>query len=355
MKRYGYLWDSLISFENLARAAKKARKGKQNHDYVQRFDFGLEYELVNLQRELVTQTYCPGPFRSRWITRPKTRMISAAPFRDRVVHHSVMNILEPILDHHFHCDSYACRKGKGTHAAVDRLQRMMQKNRYLLQCDICKFFPSIDHAILKQLFRKRIKDKKLLWLMDLIVDHSNEQETVLSWFPGDDLLTPVERRRGLPIGNLTSQWFANWYLDGLDHFVTSGLGIGNYIRYCDDFLLLHDDRSYLKEAIVQIQHYLTEHRLRLHQGKLHIRPVSAGVRFVGYRVWPSRRTLPKANVRGFQHRVRWMQQAYRTGQIDFDSVKSRLAGWMGHARHANSKKLLERLSKDWVFTRCSSI
>lgn len=354
MKRYGYLWDRTVCFDNLSRAARLAGRGKRKNSCVQRFEFDLEHELIRLQEELITRVYRPGSFRSHWITRPKARMISAAPFRDRVVHHALMNVLEPIIDKHFHPDSFACRKGKGAHAAADRLQRFMQDRRYALQCDIRKFFPSIDHQILKQLFRTRIKDGKFLWLMDLIVDHSNPQELVQLWFAGDDLFAPVERRRGLPIGNLTSQWFANWYLDGLDHFVTSGLEIGGYVRYCDDFVLLHNDRARLHDAKDRISEWLEKRRLRLHQGKLQIRPVRAGVRFVGYRIWPTHRLLPKDNVRAFRRRVRWMRNAYAAGRIDSDAVKQRLAGWLGHAGKADSKKLLARLQQDWVFSRCSS-
>lgn len=162
---------------------------------------------------------------SHWIDRPKRRLISAAPYRDRVVHHALMNVLEPILERRFHPHSYACRKGKGTHAAADRLQNLMRRRRYALQCDVRKFFPSIDHLLLKGTCRRFVKDGRVLGLLDLIIDHSNEQEAVVEWFAGDDLWAPWERRRGLPIGNLTSQWLANAYLDDLDHFVTSRLGI----------------------------------------------------------------------------------------------------------------------------------
>ena len=157
-----------------------------------------EWQLLRLQRELREGGYRPGPFTTHWIDRPKPRLISAAPYRDRVVHHALMNVLEPILDRHFHPDSYACRKGKGTHAAADRLQQLMRRYRYTLQCDIRKFFPSIDHELLKASSAGLVKDRRVLALMDLIVDHSNEQEPVEDWFPGDDLFTPAGRRRGCP-------------------------------------------------------------------------------------------------------------------------------------------------------------
>lgn len=351
MKRYGNLWDRIISWENLVLAARKAQRGKRDRDSVQRFNFRQENELLRLQRELQNHTYRPGKFSTHWLYRPKRRLISAAPYRDRVVHHALMNILEPILDGHFHRDSYACRKGKGTHAAADRLQRLMQRYRYALQCDIRKFFPSIDHELLKTAFRRLIKDKSTLWLMDLIVSNSNNQPTELCWFEGDDLFTPLERRKGLPIGNLTSQWFANWMLNDLDHYITSHLGIGAYVRYCDDFVLLHSDSKALKDALAGVRQFLSARRLRLHDRKSFVRPVRAGITFVGYRFWPTHRLLKKENVRRFSHRVRWMKKAYADGRMDWEAVKLRLDSWMGHAGHTDSKLLVKKLSQEWKFKR----
>jgi retron-type reverse transcriptase len=318
---------------------------------VQSFNFQQERELLRIQEELQTGTYRPGEFRTHRISEPKPRLISAAPYRDRVVHHALMNVLEPILDRHFHPHSYACRQGKGTHAAADRLQALMCGHRYALQGDVRKFFPSIDHEHLKATFRRLIKDRRVLWLMDLIVDSSNEQEAVQEWFEGDDLLTPGERRRGLPIGNLTSQWFANWMLNDLDHFVTSRLGIGAYVRYCDDFILLHNDREVLKDVAVRVRERLADMRLRLHEQKLFVRPVRAGLTFVGYRTWPTHRLVRKENVRRFRRRVRWLRQAYAEGVIDWQDIKPRLQSWMAHARQANSERLIRRLSREWRFSR----
>ena len=351
MKRYGGLWDNVISWDNLLRAAHKARRGKRDRAAVQRFEFGLESELLALQRALVEGTYRPGKFTTHWISRPKPRLISAAPYRDRVVHHVVMNVLEPLFDRHMHPHSYACRKGKGSHAATTCLQRLMCRRRYFAQCDIRKYFPSIDHEILKGLFLRLFKDRRVLGLMDLIVDHSNEQEPMVNYFQGDDLFEPHRRRRGLPIGNLTSQWLANWYLTGLDHFITSHLRIGAYVRYCDDFVLLADDRQELAEAVVAVREYLAGLRLRLHEGKLAIRPVRSGARFVGFRVWPTHRIIRKENVRAFRRRVRAMRRAYAAGELDWDDIKPRLDGWIGHARQASSVRLLRRLSREWRFTR----
>jgi RNA-directed DNA polymerase len=351
MKRYGNLWDRLVSWDNLLLAARKARRGKRDRAAVQRFEFDLEANLLAIHREFVSGTYRPGGFTTHWITRPKPRLISAAPYRDRVVHHALMNVLEPILERHSHPHSYACRKGKGTHAAADRLQVLLGRYRYFVQFDIRKYFPSIDHGILKGLFRRLVKDRRVLWLMDMIVDNSNEQEPIAEYFPADDLFTPHERRRGLPIGNLTSQWFANWYLTPLDHFVTSRLGLGGYVRYCDDFILCHDDRRVLAAAADEVRRFLAGLRLRIHERKLSIRPTRAGTAFVGYRLWAGHRLVRKANVREFRQRVRWMRRAYAAGALDWNDIKPRLASWIGHARQANSERLLRRLCREWQFMR----
>ena len=355
MKRYGNLWESMVSWDNLVLAARKAQRRKRDRVAVQSFNFDLERELLRLQRELESGSYKPGQFHSHWIYRPKCRLISAAPYRDRVVHHALMNVLEPILDRHLHFDSYACRKNKGTHAAANRLQSLMRRYSYALQCDIRKYFPSIDHQILKATFRRLIKDNRALCLMDLIVDYSNEQEKVVHWFDGDDLFTPIERPKGLPIGNLTSQWFANWMLNDLDHFITSGLGIGGYVRYCDDSVLLHNDRQVLKDALMEIGQYLGQIRMRLHERKLSIRPVRAGLTFVGYRIWPTHRLIRKANVKLFRRRVRWMKGAYANRTIDWEDIKIRLDSWMGHARQADSEQLIRRLSREWRFRRDETV
>jgi len=351
VKRVGGLWEQIVTWPNLVLAAQKAQRGKRTRHDVLNFNFRLEEELLALQEELTEQTYLPGPFHVHWITRPKLRQISAAPYRDRVVHHALMNVLEPILERHFHPHSFACRKGKGTHAAANHLQALMRRYRYALQCDIRKFFPSVDHELLKADFRRLIRDKRTLALMDFIVDHSNEQEATVSWFAGDDLWTPLERRRGLPLGNLTSQWFANWFLTGLDHQVTGPLGIAGHVRYCDDFVLLDDDRERLKDAALAVSSWLAVKRLLLHEERLRVGPVAAGLAFVGFRVWPTHRVLKKENVRGFRRRLRWMKRAYAREEIEWQDVKLRLNSWLGHAKQANSGRLVRRVSADWTFAR----
>jgi hypothetical protein len=351
MKRHGGLWERVASWENLRLAAEKARRGKRSRDAVRRFQFGLELELYRLLLELEDGSYRPRGFSTHWITHPKPRLISAAPFRDRVVHHAVMNVLEPILDRRFHPDSYACRKGKGTHAAADRAQELMRRYRYVVHCDVRKFFPSIDHQIMKSQFRRMIKDERVLGLLDLIVDTSNEQEAVREWFPGDDLFTPSVRRRGLPIGNLTSQWFANWYLNGLDHAMTSGLGFGGYVRYCDDILLFGLDKATLARGCELLRTLAADLRLRMHEDRMQPRPVHRGVTFVGYRIWPRHRLVKKENIRAFRRRVAWMRGGYAEGWLEYAEIRDRIVSWQGHARQADCAALIRRLSREWVFTR----
>jgi retron-type reverse transcriptase len=343
MKRHTGLFDRCIHWENLLRAAKNARHGKTVRPVVERFEFRREWELLRLQRDLLAGQYRPGPFTTHRITVPKPRLISAAPYRDRVLHHAVMNVLEPILDRHFHPNNFACRKGKGTHAASRTLQALMRRHAYTLQCDVRQFFPSIDHAILKHIFRQLIKDQRLLDLLDVIVDGSNEQDPVQNYFPGDDLFTPVERRRGLPIGNLTSQWFANWYLNGFDHALSSQLQIGGYLRYCDDFVLLDNDRVRLMDFRDRIEEMLAGLRLRLHPGKTAIVPSRAGITFVGYRIWPARRTVRGSNVRDFLKRLRRFHKALAAGEISRETFVARIQGWFGHATQAKDIRLMERM------------
>jgi retron-type reverse transcriptase len=336
MKRHGNLWPQLIAFENLLQAAEKARRSKRFRPDVAAFHFNLERELWQLQEELAAKTYRPGAYRTFFIHEPKTRQISAAPYRDRVVHHALVRVLEPIFERIFIPDSYACRKGKGTHAGVARCQEFARRWRYVLKADVQKFFPSIDHEILKAQVARKIKDADVLWLAGLLIDQSNAQEWVQHCFPGDDLFTVSERRRGIPIGNQTSQFLANVYLDPLDHFVKDRLRIRGYVRYVDDFVAFAHDKRELVAVRDRIGDFLAGLRLRLHPGKSVIFPVRQGIRFLGYRVFPTHRLLPKENVRRFRRRLRQLACAYAAWRLSFAEVHERLTSWVGHACHANT-------------------
>lgn len=328
------LFNRVISFTNLLTAAKKAAKGKSEQYNVMLFFAKLEENLYRLQGELDNQSYIPGKYHTFHIYDPKTRLISAAPFRDRVVHHALMNIIGPLLERSFIFDSYANRVGKGTHKAINRFQFYLKRYSYLLKCDIKSYFPSIDHAILKALTRKRIGCKKTLWLVDTIIDGSNKQQPVVDYFPGDTLFTNLERRKGLPLGNLTSQLFANYYLNPFDHFVKETLQCSAYVRYVDDFVLFADSKLLLREWQWRIESFLQSYRLKLQPKRCFIFPAKIGIRFLGQVVFPTHRRLASDNVRKFKKRKRdWEKHPP-------DNMKQRLASWVGHAKQADTFRLL---------------
>ncbi|MBN2443827.1 MAG: RNA-dependent DNA polymerase [Spirochaetales bacterium] len=348
MKTHKNLYAKVISFENLVVAAKKASLGKGNKYPVMQFRFHLEDNLVQLHKELKENRYKPGPYRSFYIMEPKKRLISAAPFRDRVVHHALCNIIEPIFNKTFVYDSYANRKGKGTHAGIRRVQHYLKFNRYVLQCDIKKYFPSIDHEILKNEIKRKISDPDLLFLIDTIVDASNEQEFVYNLFPGDDLFTPLSRRKGLPLGNLTSQFFANIYLNRFDHYVKEQLKVKCYARYVDDFIIASHDKESLKQVSTRISEYFVQLRLLLHPGKCHILKSVYGVNFLGQRIFPDFRLLKKDNVKRFCKRIKRMERDVRKKKITLKRFAAGIAGWKGHAEQANTYRLREGLIRKYT-------
>ncbi len=351
MKRYGNLYPQIITFENLLLAARKAQKGKKFQDNVLGFNYNLERELLQLQQELSSKTYQPGAYRTFTIQEPKTRLISAAPYRDRVVHHALCNIIVPIFERTFIQDSYANRVGYGTHRALKRFIDFARSHRYVLQCDIQKYFPSIDHEILKTLIRRKIKCPDTLWLIDLIIDNSNEQITVIEYFPGDDLLTPIQRKKGLPIGNLSSQFFANIYLSSFDHFVKEELGVKNYLRYVDDFAFLADERVFLSEVRIAVEEYLSKLRLKIHPIKSQLFETKQGANFLGFRIYPDRIRVRQENLRRGRRRLRKLQREYAGGKIDWQDVDRSLKSWIAHLEHGDTWQLRTKIFSDLVFSR----
>jgi retron-type reverse transcriptase len=349
MKTLKNLYTQICSFENLLSAARKAAAGKRFRPHVLAFYSDFERNALQLLHELQTQTYEPGGYESFYIYEPKKRLISKAPFRDRVVHHALINVIGPLFERRFIFDSYANRVGKGTHAAIRRLQHFMQQAKYVLKCDLRLYFPSIDFEILKQKIRRVIGDQQALWLIDKIIDGSNPQVEALWHFPGDDLFTPIERRRGLPIGNLTSQFLANVYLDAFDHFVKEELRCPFYLRYVDDSAFLHDSPAFLQSLLSPMQDFLDRYRIKLNPDKCQIRPVARGQRFLGQIVYPTHRRLAPENVRRFAKRMRRFQIQYAQKQRSLPEIRHSLMSWLGHARQADTwalrRALLPRLAK----------
>jgi len=342
------MFAQLCAWDNLLAAYRLASRGKRGQPNVAAFERRLEDNLLALQAELRTQTYTPGGYASFFIHEPKRRLISAAPFRDRVVHHALCRLIEPLFERRFIFDSYANRVGKGNHRAVDRAQRFARRYRYGLACDLWQFFPSIDHALLRATLARQIADPAVLWLADRILASgagvlSEAYDQV--YFPGDDLWAAA-RPRGLPIGNLTSQFWANVYLDPLDHFVKRELRCGGYVRYVDDLLLFADDKRALWEWKAALEQRLATLRLTLHAGA-HPRPVSEGCSFLGFRVFPQRRRLKRRKGLYFQRKLRQQLSAYAGGSLPLDGLTASVRGWVNHVRYANTiglrKAVLNRL------------
>ncbi|WNZ49187.1 RNA-directed DNA polymerase [Leptolyngbya boryana CZ1] len=351
MKRYGNLWADVVAFENLLQASRQAQQGKRYRPNVLEFNYNLDQELFRLQSELVQKTYTPGNYRTFRIRDPKSRLISAAPYRDRIVHHALCNVIVPIIERTFIADSYANRVGYGTHRALKRFTQFARSSRYILQCDLRKYFPNLDHEILKAILRQKIKCPDTLWLIDRIIDGSNPQGEEAEYFPGDDLLSPLQRRKGLPIGNLTSQFFANVYLNGFDHFVKEQLRAKQYLRYVDDFALFSDDRAFLEDARDAIADYLTTLRLKLHPIKSQLFETRHGANFVGFRILPDRIRVCNSNLRRSRPRFRKLQQVYASGQISLADLVQRLQSWEAHLRHGDTYRLRQQIFSQLSFQR----
>ncbi|MDD4091928.1 MAG: RNA-directed DNA polymerase [Smithellaceae bacterium] len=304
-----------------------------------------------MQTELADKRYSPGPYREFTIYDRKTRRISAAPYRDRVVHHALCNVIEPIFERSFIHDSYACRAGKGTHAAVNRFTQHAGKYKYVLKTDVQKYFPSIDHQILGEKIERKIKCPDTLWLTHLIIAKSNAQDEVTTYFPGDDLFTPFHRRKGIPIGNLTSQFFANIYLNDLDHFIKERLHCRAYIRYVDDLTVFDDNKRRLWSIREQIADFLCHERLMLHPRKTTVMPISEGVDHLGYRVYSTHRRLRKDNIYRFIHRLKRLQEDYKTGKKTLKELSPFIQSWLGHAAHADTYGLRRFVLEEHPFVK----
>lgn len=337
------MYSKIASFENLLLAFKKASKGKRKKGAVASFELRLESELLQLSRELSDKTYEPGGYHAFTIYDPKERLISAAPFRDRVVHHALCNVIEPIFERSFIFDSYANRKGKGTHKALERYAHYARQYPYVLKCDIRKFFPNIDHALLKKALRRKVGCRDTLWLIDQIIDYSNPQEPSNVYYPGDDLFTPYERRRGLPIGNLTSQFWANVYMDEFDHWIKEVLHVPAYIRYVDDFVVFGHCPQELLAHKVAMQEYLNTIRLQLHPDKSEVYATDHGVPFLGFLKFPYHAWVLKAKTRRFQRHLKSLVHDFQDGKITADRFESSINSWHGHVGKAHSDRLVKRI------------
>lgn len=312
MKRKNNLFPILVSFKNLHAAFKKAYKGCHRSYEAMRFNFFMEQELARLQKELIEGIYRPNGYRVFKIHDPKERLISVAPFRDRVVHHALVNVLEPIYEKTFISDSYATRKGKGTHKSIHQIQKFMRQTQWYLRTDVKKYFDTIQHDILLRTIKRKIKDHRLLFVI----------QTIIRSIPGD---------KGMPIGNLTSQFLANVYLDPLDHFIKEQLKIKHYVRYMDDFVILENCPNTLKHQIGIVQQFLSEElQLELKPSSTFIQPKQHGLSMLGARIYPNYiRVLPKTLTRS-SRRIKGRFRQFNQGAITEEQLADSLTSMFGH-------------------------
>lgn len=338
-KTFSGIYKKIYYFQNLHAAYLKARRCKRYRQEVLKFTANLEENLIAIQNELIWKLYKPLPFRDFYVFDPKERLIQAPAFRDRIIHHALCNLIEPLFDKKFIYDSYACRAYKGTHRAIMRAQKFMQKakrehgNFYILKADISKYFPSINHAILKNIIRRTIACKDTLWLIDLIIDNKSEQEC------------------GLPIGALTSQLFANIYLNEFDHFMKEELSVKFYIRYMDDFIILHQSKDYLKHLLKEAELFLGCRLFLTLNRKTQIFPYKHGLDFCGYRIWTTHILPRKRNIKKAKKMLRKLSNKYKNGLADIDYIRPRLMSFLGYMKHCNGYNTLKYMLSEFVLSK----
>jgi RNA-directed DNA polymerase len=338
----------------LHRAWLAAARGKRGRPDVAAFERGWPDGLLSLSRALREGHWQPGGYRTfAFIERGKRRLISAAPFADRVVHHAITAAIEPLWEARFVPWSFANRRGRGTHAALFRAQDGAARHRWALKLDVQRFFPSADHAVLMALLARHVREQSLLDLLQKVVrsgDGILRSEWKPTLFPGDDLLA-LARPKGMPIGNQTSQFFANVYLHPLDLFIAHQLKPGIAARYVDDLLLFDNDRGRLHDARDRIDEKLAALRLKAHAGKTRLWDVRQGVPFVGYRIFPWGAKLPRETVTRFRRNLRDIAEDYADGALDLAGAKQRVSGLIGHARPARAEAVLAEALDDYPLVR----
>ncbi len=328
-KRVGYLYGSITSWSNLYLAYKKACGHKKSKAETTEWMFNCEKYLFELQAELIEQRYHPQSYKYFVIREPKERIISVAAFRDRVVHHALVNIIEPYFEAVFIKDSYATRKDKGLLLAVQATQNYACRYGWYLKLDIEKFFASVNHDILLRLINRKIKDPTVMSLCRIILSNQTESMGLVN---KNELQNGC---KGLPVGNLTSQFFANIYLNALDQYVKQTLGFRAYVRYMDDFILFSDDPQDLKHALRQTEQFVqNELDLRIKPQSVQINRVTLGIPYLGYRVYPRLLRIRRENLKRCLKGMERTEQAYIKGKISaevlYQSTRSRM-GFIGFA------------------------
>ena len=325
------MYKKIYSFENLLLAFKKAKIGKTKKRYVKRFKKDLRENILRLREELLNKTYKPHPLKTFILRDPKTRKINKSIFRDRIVHHALINIIKHLFESIFIYDSHANQIGKGTLKAIerfDKFKRKVSRNNtrkcFILKADIKHYFEEINHDILINILKRKIKDKNVLWLIKLIIHNQ---------------AIGGKKIKGMPLGNLTSQFFANVYLNELDQFAKHKLRAKYYIRYVDDFVILHDSKDQLKKWKDEISVFLKEKLdLELHPNKSHILKLEKGIKFLGFRIFNHHKLLRKSNMIHFERKLNQMKIMLEENLLNREEIVEKLEGWLAYATEGNTYK-----------------
>jgi RNA-directed DNA polymerase len=320
MRRHNNLFNRIVEVDNLRLAYHKAKRGKSSKSFVVRFDKKAESSLLAIQDLLLTDSFKTSKYHTKWVYEPKKRLIYVLPFApDRIVQHAIMNIVEPIWDNLLISDSYACRVGKGLHSGSKKCMEFVRKYKYCLKCDVSKFYPSIDHNILFKIIQRKIKCKPTLKLLE-------------------EIIYSIPCGKNVPIGNYTSQWFGNLYLNELDQHLKHEYHVKPYIRYCDDFVLFDNSKTFLNKMANNIKSFCRE-KLELTLSKCDLFPVTQGVDFLGYRHFPDYILLRKSTSKRVKKRLKLLPKLLAAGKITKEYFRSSIASTQGWLRWANTHNL----------------
>lgn len=345
MKIYKNLFGRIASLDNLFASWDRFKSDKQKKRDVQEFEINLEQYLFQLHRDLVVKRYKHGAYTGFWIHDPKPRHIHKATVRDRILHHAIFRVLNPVFEPTFIAHSFSCRVGKGTHkgvAALNRIVRQVSRNGhracFALKCDIQKFFNTVDHDILLHILSLRIQDTDTMSLLREIVASFNAPNS-----------NPLELK-GVPIGNLTSQLFVNVYMNEFDQFVKHQLKIKNYIRYTDDFVIISDDKRSLENLIQPVRKFLLDKlALKLHPKKVCIRNLNRGIDFLGYIILPHYRILRTKTKQRIFRKLRHRTTEYKNDLITKQNLEQSLQSYLGVLSHANTYNFSNELKNLYWF------
>ena len=329
MRSYGQLWERVTSPENLAAALRRVMKGRGTKRDVAAFAARREEELAALREELLSGAWRPGPYGQFRVTDPKPRTISCAPVRDRVAHHALCGVIAPLLERGFTEDCYACRVGKGTHRAAARARELVRRHGWTCKLDIRRYFDSVPHDRLLELLLPMFREKEVRRVIEVIVRHP---------VPG------LPDGRGLPIGNLTSQWFANFYLSGLDHYAKEGLGAPGYVRYMDDIVLFADGKAEIWRLHDGVCEWVERERgLEIKGERTVTAPVSEGLAFLGLRIFPGGWRFQRSRLQRTRRKFRLRERQWQSGEIDSEQLTMCAAAAEGGVRWYGFRGILQSL------------